>query len=82
MEDRHGMVTEYPARRYLVGVLVWLFKVLLILKYGGSRAYPLGRSIFIGLIVGEIFAAAFWGIVPTVLVLLGRPYEIVKILPT
>ncbi|MHC4502007.1 MAG: DUF6784 domain-containing protein, partial [Planctomycetota bacterium] len=71
----------YSCEAWVSVFLGWLFKVLL-LKYGGARAYPLGRSIFIGLIVGEIFAAAFWGIVPAVLVLFGQSYEIVKILPT
>lgn len=70
----------YSCEAWASVFLGWLSKVIL-LKYGGARAYPLGRSIFIGLIVGEVFAAALWAIVPAVLVVLGRPYVIVQVLP-
>ena len=42
--------------------LAWMLK-LLILKYGGPKLYQSARPFFIGLIVGEIVAAALWLIV-------------------
>jgi hypothetical protein len=36
----------------------------LILRYGGARAYRQARPAFLGLIVGEVFASAFWCIEP------------------
>jgi hypothetical protein len=43
--------------------LGWLAKSL-ILRYGGARAYRLARPAFLGLIVGEVLAAAYWCIDP------------------
>lgn len=42
--------------------LAWLLK-LLILKYGGPKLYQNARPFFVGLIAGEIMAAAFWLII-------------------
>jgi hypothetical protein len=39
--------------------LSWLAKGL-ILRYGGHRVYWAWRPIFIGLVVGELMAAALW----------------------
>ena len=60
--------------------LGWLIK-LLILRYGGSRLYRTARPFFVGLIVGEVFAAVFWALVPTVQVALGLPYKSVYVQP-
>jgi hypothetical protein len=45
--------------------LGWLAKSL-ILRYGGARAYRQARPAFLGLIVGEVFAAAYWCIEPAI----------------
>ena len=47
-------------------LLGWLAKSL-ILRYGGARAYRVARPVFLGLIIGEVFAAAFWCIEPAVM---------------
>ena len=39
--------------------LVWLIKAL-IMRYGGPRAMRAGRPFFLGLILGQFAAAAFW----------------------
>lgn len=45
--------------------LGWLTKGL-ILHYGGHRVYSAWRPAFIGMVVGELMAAAFWLIVDTI----------------
>ncbi|NOY79628.1 MAG: hypothetical protein GXP31_01355 [Kiritimatiellaeota bacterium] len=70
----------YAHRVWFNVFLGWLAKVL-ILRYGGSRLYTRSKPFFIGLILGEVFAVAFWGVVTGVLAALGRPYEVVEILP-
>ncbi|MBN1868847.1 hypothetical protein JW916_16330 [Candidatus Sumerlaeota bacterium] len=51
----------------------WLLKVL-ILHYGGARLYRRAIPLFLGLILGEVLATVGWCAVPSVLVLLGKPY--------
>jgi len=58
----------------------WLVK-LLILRFGGARLYRAARPIFMGLIIGDVFAVAFWGLVPLVLVKLGFSYLPVQVHP-
>lgn len=70
----------YAHRVWFNVFLGWLAKVL-ILRYGGSRLYTRSKPFFIGLILGEVFAVAFWGVVTGVLAALGQPYEVVEILP-
>ncbi len=60
--------------------LGWLIKVLL-LKYGGARAYRSARPVFLGLILGEVIAAAYWALEPAVRIWRGLPYETVNVLP-
>ena len=43
-------------------LLAWMFKFL-ILKYGGPKLYKDARPFFLGLILGEIVAAAIWLII-------------------
>ncbi len=47
-------------------MLGWLLK-LLVLRYGGAAVYRSAAALFVGMIVGEVLAAAFWSIVPAVL---------------
>jgi len=42
-----------------------------ILLYGGARAYRTARPLFLGLILGEVFSAILWSVVPAVLVWMG-----------
>jgi hypothetical protein len=39
--------------------LAWLFK-LVIMKYGGPRLFRSAKPFFLGLIVGQFFAAGLW----------------------
>lgn len=58
----------------------WLIKLALV-RYGGSRLYRAAKPFFLGLIIGEVLAAAFWCIVPVILVWLGRSYTAIHIQP-
>jgi len=42
--------------------LAWIIKFM-ILRYGGPQIYLRSRYFFLGLIVGQYFAAAFWFII-------------------
>ncbi|MAE66962.1 MAG: hypothetical protein CMJ18_22105 [Phycisphaeraceae bacterium] len=53
--------------------LGWLIKML-VLRYGGAALFERARASFLGLIVGEILAIAFWTLEPTVRVLMGLDY--------
>ena len=60
--------------------LGWLAKVL-ILRYGGARLYRAARPVFLGLIIGEVLAAAYWGVEPVIRLWLGMDYVPVIIVP-
>jgi len=72
--------TFYSNEAWFSVFLGWLIKVI-ILRYGGARLYRSARPVFLGLIMGEVFAGAFWSLVPVILVFLGRPYMRVQIQP-
>ncbi|MBN1675577.1 MAG: hypothetical protein JXR37_31335 [Kiritimatiellae bacterium] len=71
---------SYGRRTWSSVFLGWVIKLLLV-RYGGSRLYHAARPVFLGLILGEVFATVFWGIAPVALLLLGHPYKIVHVLP-
>lgn len=48
----------------------WAIKRCIII-YGGARAYRTAMPLFLGLIIGEVFAAILWAIVPAVLIWMG-----------
>ncbi|MBN1674567.1 MAG: hypothetical protein JXR37_26205 [Kiritimatiellae bacterium] len=74
-------VGNWYAHRVWISVLIgWLAKVL-ILRYGGSRLYHRARAVFVGLVIGEVVAMAFWVGVTIVIAALGLPYRQVDILP-
>jgi hypothetical protein len=50
-------------------------------RYGGARAYRAARTIFLGLIIGEVAAVVLWAIVTAVVAGLGLDYKVVTILP-
>ena len=58
----------------------WLLRIVLVF-FGGARLYRRLRPLFIGLIVGEVFAAITWFSVSGLLALAGRSYKVVPILP-
>ena len=51
----------------------WLVKQLMV-RYGGARLYRSARPFFLGLIVGEVFSAMIWTVVPLLMWLSGQPY--------
>lgn len=58
----------------------WLVKVLLV-RFGGIELYRQARGVFLGLILGDAFVAAFWLIVSLVLNAMGLPYKGMFFLP-
>ncbi|MBN1517618.1 hypothetical protein JXA32_13730 [Candidatus Sumerlaeota bacterium] len=74
-------VGNWYASQVWVNVFIgWLAKIL-ILRYGGSRVYRSASPFFIGLVIGEMIAVAFWTLISGVRAFNGMPYEIVDILP-
>ena len=75
------MVVSYFSNEAWVSVLFGALAKTLFVRYGGARLYRAMVPIFIGLIIGEVFAVAFWAIVPAILAWLGQPYKPVPIQP-
>ena len=59
----------------------WLAKVLT-LRFGGARMYQEGKSLFLGLIVGEALAAAMWIVISTTLANTGHDYQQIIFYPS
>jgi len=75
------MVYGDPMRNMWFSIMIaWLVKVL-ILKFGGAKMFRSARPFFVGLIMGEAGAAAFWLVVSLVRVSLGLEYQIIRLLP-
>ena len=66
--------TNYSGRALASVFLGWALQVL-ILRYGGSRAYRRAVPLFLGLIIGEVVSVGFWVLVSAVLAACGMPYE-------
>lgn len=78
-----GFVMAYTfplARMWLSLMIGWMAKVL-VLRLGGSRAYGAARFFFIGLILGEAAAVAFWLVVSLVLAEMGVAYKVLYLTP-
>lgn len=60
--------------------LGWLAKALIV-RFGGIHLYRLARFFFIGLIVGETSAAAFWLFISVLRLMLGMEYHAINLLP-
>jgi hypothetical protein len=58
----------------------WLAKIAIV-RIGGAALYRSARPFFIGLILGELFAAIFWGLTPMLLIALDKPFLTVPVLP-
>ncbi len=75
------MLGTYPSDHLWLSVLVgWACKVL-ILRFGGAKAYTWARPVFMGLIVGESLAAMGWLVVALVMTGMGWGYRAVNVLP-
>jgi len=75
------MVYTYPgAHLWFSLMLGWLSKTL-ILRFGGSKLYEDAKPFFLGLIVGESMAAAFWLLMGILLSSLGVAYRPINIMP-
>lgn len=71
----------YPLQRIWLSVLIgWLLKVLIV-RFGGAAMIRSAKPVFLGLIFGEVGAAAFWLVVSLVMVSLGMEYQKVSLLP-
>lgn len=73
---------SFPMGRIWFSILLgWLAK-LIIVRFGGASLYRHARPVFIGMILGEVAAAAFWLIVSLVLLSQGMDYRAINLLPT
>jgi hypothetical protein len=72
--------TFYANQAWVSVFLGWLAKIL-VLRYGGGRMYRNARPFILGMITGEVFAAALWAVDPAVRTLLGLPYKVVQVQP-
>ena len=59
----------------------WLLKVTIV-KFGGDTMYRDVKPLFMGLIIGEVSAAAFWLVVSLILNAAGMEYRAINLLPT
>jgi hypothetical protein len=62
-------------------ILGWLCKAMIV-RFGGARLFREGRSFFMGLIIGEAAAIAFWLVTSLILLGAGWPYKPVQLLPS
>jgi hypothetical protein len=69
-----------PALGWPSILLGWLLKVL-ILHFGGARLYRKAAPFFLGLIVGQLLAAAIWAIIPSTLAAMGAEVLQMRVLP-
>lgn len=75
------MAYSYILRWFWLSILIgWLLKVVIV-RFGGSRMYAAARPFFIGLIVGECGAAAFWIVVNFVRHSMGLEFMAIRLLP-
>jgi hypothetical protein len=73
--------TVYMNSLWFSLLIGWLLKSVLV-GVGGSRVLRVAQPLFVGLIIGEIFAAAIWMVVNLILALNGYNYFPVQILLT
>ncbi len=69
-----------PALGWPSILLGWLLKVL-ILHFGGARLYRKAAPFFLGLIVGQLLAAAIWAIIPSTLAAMGAEVLQMRVQP-
>jgi len=69
-----------PALGWPSILLGWVLKVS-ILHFGGARLYRKAAPFFLGLIVGQLLAAAIWAIIPSILAATGGEVLQMKVQP-
>ena len=75
------MAYSAPMQRIWLSVFIgWILKVLIV-RFGGANMFRTARPLFIGMIMGEAAAAAFWLVVSLVRNFNGLPYERIMLLP-
>jgi hypothetical protein len=75
------MVYSYPMQMIWFSIGIgWLAKVMIV-KFGGASMYRSVKPLFMGLIIGEVGAAAFWLVVSLVLNMFGVQYNAINLLP-
>lgn len=75
------LVYTYPIRMVWFSVFVgWIAKVLIV-RFGGVELMRGMRPVFLGLIIGEAGAAAFWLVVSLVLHSMGIEFQAINLLP-
>lgn len=78
-----GLLVAYgwPLKQIWLSILIgWLAKVLVV-RFGGTDLFRAARTFFIGLIIGEMGAAAFWLIVSLLRNFAGLDYNSIRLLP-
>jgi hypothetical protein len=78
-----GLLVAYawPLKQIWFSIFLgWLVKILVV-RFGGPKLFREARSFFIGMIIGETGAAAFWLIVSLVRSAAGLDYHAIRLLP-
>jgi hypothetical protein len=78
-----GLLIAYgwPIKNIWFSLFVgWLVKAVIV-RLGGADLFRSARNFFIGLIIGEAGAAAFWLVVCLVLNANGLAYKAIRLLP-
>ena len=69
-----------PALGWPSILLGWVLKMM-ILHFGGARLYRKAAPFFLGLIVGQLLAAAIWAIIPSTLAAMGAEVLQMRVQP-
>jgi hypothetical protein len=75
------MIGTYPGAHLWLSIFIGWAAKQVALKLGGTHLYVKARPVFLGLVVGESLAAAFWMLSGVVLTQLNIPYRVVNIMP-
>ena len=69
------LCSSYPLHKIWLSVFIgWILKVLVV-RFGGAAMVRVAKPVFIGMIMGEAAAAAFWLVVTLIRALNGLHYE-------
>lgn len=75
------LLYSYAAGKIWFSLLIgWIAKVAIV-RLGGASLLRSGRNVFIGLIVGEAFAASFWLVFSLIANWTGHEYHRIMLLP-
>ena len=75
------VANSYAAKKVWFSLFIGWAAKLLVLRLGGSRLFRQVRPLFVGLILGEATAAAFWLLVALARLSLGLEYHAIHLLP-